>query len=55
MVTGRFTRNAHAAGLRVDVWTIDVPAVMGKMLDIGVDGVITDRPDLLTEVLASRP
>jgi len=28
---------------------------MGKMLDIGVDGVITDRPDLLTEVLASRP
>ena len=55
VVTGRFTRNAHAAGLRVDVWTIDVPAVMGKMLDIGVDGVITDRPDLLTEVLASRP
>ena len=54
-MTRRFTRNAHAAGLRVDVWTIDQPAVMRKMLDNGVDGVITDRPDLLTEVLASRP
>ena len=54
VVTRRFTRNAHAAGLRVDVWTIDKPAVMRHMLDIGVDGVITDRPDLLTEVLAAR-
>ena len=54
VVTRRFTRNAHAAGLRVDVWTIDNPAVMRHLLKIGVDGVITDRPDLLTEVLTSR-
>jgi glycerophosphoryl diester phosphodiesterase len=55
VVTRRFTREAHAAGLRVDVWTIDEPAEMHEMLDAGVDGVMTDRPDLLAEVLASRP
>jgi glycerophosphoryl diester phosphodiesterase len=55
VVTRRFTEEAHAAGLRVDVWTIDEPDEMRELLDAGVDGVMTDRPDRLTEVLASRP
>lgn len=54
VVTRRFTDEAHEAGLRVDVWTIDEPDEMREMLDAGVDGVMTDRPDRLTEVLASR-
>ena len=54
VVTERFTDEAHAAGLRVDVWTIDEPDEMREMLDAGVDGIMTDRPDRLTDVLASR-
>jgi glycerophosphoryl diester phosphodiesterase len=54
VVTERFTQEAHDGGLRVDVWTIDEPDEMREVLDAGVDGVMTDRPDLLAEVLASR-
>ncbi|HYJ68553.1 MAG TPA: glycerophosphodiester phosphodiesterase [Nocardioidaceae bacterium] len=54
VVTTRFTEEAHEGGLRVDVWTIDEPDEMREMLDAGVDGVMTDRPDLLAKVLASR-
>jgi len=42
---------AHARGLWVDAWTIDDPAEMQMLIEIGVDGIITDRPDLLMEVL----
>jgi glycerophosphoryl diester phosphodiesterase len=54
LVTRRFTQEAHEEGLRVDVWTIDEPDEMREVLDAGVDGVMTDRPDRLAEVLASR-
>jgi len=54
VVTKRFTDEAHETGLRVDVWTIDEPDEMREMLDAGVDGIMTDRPDRLTDVLASR-
>ena len=54
VVTRRFTEEAHEAGLRVDVWTIDEPDEMREMLAAGVDGIMTDRPDRLTDVLASR-
>lgn len=47
-------RRAHDAGVRVLVWTVNEPTVMHRLLDCGVDGVITDRPDLLREVLISR-
>jgi glycerophosphoryl diester phosphodiesterase len=45
---------AHDAGIKVIVWTVNEPASMHRLLDCGVDGVITDRPDLLREVLISR-
>jgi glycerophosphoryl diester phosphodiesterase len=45
---------AHNAGLRMIVWTVNDQTTMHRLLDHGVDGVITDRPDLLREVLISR-
>lgn len=47
-------REAQALGLRVLTWTVNDPAVMDRMLDLGVDGLITDRPDLAQQVLQRR-
>lgn len=47
-------REAHALGLKVLAWTVNDPSVMRRMLDLGVDGLVTDRPDLAIEVLRSR-
>lgn len=44
----------HAAGVEVHIWTINDPAVMNRLLDAGVDGIVTDRADLALEVLAHR-
>lgn len=55
VVTPGFVRRAHALGKQVHVWTIDDPAAMRELLDLGVDGIVTDRPDLALEVLATRP
>ncbi len=50
----RFVRRAHAAGKHVHSWTIDDPAEMIELLDRGVDGLMTDRTDILKDVLVAR-
>lgn len=54
IVTRRFVRNAHAADKQVHVWTIDDPAEMNRLIDLGVDGLMTDRTDILKSVLIER-
>ncbi len=46
VVSPRFVRAVHRAGLFVHVWTVDTAADARRLLDVGVDGIITDRPDL---------
>lgn len=45
---------AHALGLRVIPWTVNTAADMERLLELGVDGITTDRPDVLRELLAQR-
>ena len=45
---------AHQRGLEVHAWTVDQAADMAALLDLGVDGLITDRPDVLRDVLRAR-
>jgi glycerophosphoryl diester phosphodiesterase len=54
VLTPRFVRGAQANNVAVHPWTIDDPADMARFLDMGVDGIITDRPDLMIELLRSR-
>ena len=54
LVTPRFVRAAHAAGIGVQVWTINDAPEMHHLLDMGVDGLMTDRPALLRSVLEAR-
>jgi glycerophosphoryl diester phosphodiesterase len=51
IVTPGFIRAAHRQGLRVDIWTIDSEADMRRLLGYGVDGIMTDRPDVLAKLL----
>jgi glycerophosphoryl diester phosphodiesterase len=50
----RVVRTAHRRGLAVHVWTVDEPAEMTAALELGVDGIMTDRPAVLRRVLAGR-
>jgi glycerophosphoryl diester phosphodiesterase len=54
-VTAGFVRAAHRAGLPVHVWTVNRESTMRDLLELGVDGIISDRPRLLRDVLAARP
>jgi len=44
----------HAAGNRVNVWTVNEESVMMKLLSMGVDGLITDKPDIAKKVIGLR-
>jgi glycerophosphoryl diester phosphodiesterase len=54
LVTARTLAAAHTTGMQVHVWTIDEPDEMRGLLDLGVDGLMTDRPAVLKEVLVER-
>lgn len=54
VMTPRFLRRAHRAGKFVHVWTVDEPAEMHRLADLGVDGIMTDRTDVLKDVLQAR-
>ncbi|GLI28929.1 glycerophosphoryl diester phosphodiesterase [Agromyces rhizosphaerae] len=54
IVTPRFVRRVHEAGAEVHVWTVNEPADMHRLLDLGVDGIVTDRADLAVAVLRER-
>ncbi len=54
ILTPGFVDAAHAQGLPVHAWTVDEPAEMIRLLDLGVDGIMTDRPENLRSVLSSR-
>ncbi|HIQ06783.1 MAG TPA: glycerophosphodiester phosphodiesterase [Anaerolineae bacterium] len=51
VVTKRFVESAHHHRIAVHVWTVDDPADMRRLLELGVDGLITNRPDLARQVL----
>ncbi len=54
LVTPEIVSAAHRMGIEVHVWTVNEPAEMAAMLDLGVDGIITDYPARLRSVLAER-
>ena len=54
VVTPDFVDRAHELGKHVHVWTVDAPEEMHRLLDLGVDAIMTDRIDLLREVFIAR-
>jgi glycerophosphoryl diester phosphodiesterase len=51
VVSPRFVADAHAAGLGVQVWTVDTEAAARRLLSWGVDALITDRPDVIVPIV----
>lgn len=54
IITREFVEAAHSRNLLVHPWTINDEQEMRRLLDLGVDGIITDRPDLLIELLRKQ-
>ncbi len=54
IVTQSFVQGAHDANLQVHVWTIDDPAEMHQLIDLGVDGIMTDEVTTLRDVIQAR-
>ncbi|MDL4822015.1 glycerophosphodiester phosphodiesterase [Actinomadura opuntiae] len=53
-VTEAFLSEAHRLGLKVHAWTVNDPAAMNRLLDLGIDGIMTDDLVALRHVMASR-
>ncbi|MCK1756617.1 glycerophosphodiester phosphodiesterase [Bradyrhizobium sp. 137] len=53
-VTGALISEARGLGLRVVVWTVNKPDDMARMIELGVDGIISDRPDLLRQIAGEK-
>jgi glycerophosphoryl diester phosphodiesterase len=51
IMTERFIRESHAKNIRVEPWTVNDPELMQQYIEWDIDGIITDRPDLMVEVL----
>jgi glycerophosphoryl diester phosphodiesterase len=54
VVTARFVARAHQLGVPVHVWTINDRPEMERLLDLGVDGIMTDETELLRDVFSER-
>ncbi len=54
VTTTRMIDRLHAVGVEIHVWTVNDPRRMHELLDLGIDGIVTDRVDLALEVVASR-
>ncbi len=54
VVTSSFVRRAHDRGLQVHVWTVNERPTMESLLDLGVDGIVTDHPTVLRDLLIDR-
>jgi glycerophosphoryl diester phosphodiesterase len=54
MARSGLIRRAHRAGKKVFVWTVNDPVSMSRMMSLGVDGIITDEPDLARRVMQQR-
>jgi glycerophosphoryl diester phosphodiesterase len=54
VVNARFVANAHRAGVPVHVWTINERSEIERLLDLGVDGIMTDETELLRDVMIDR-
>ena len=53
-IDAKLVEAIHASGAQLHTWTVNESADMDRLLDLGVDGIVTDRPDLLNEVLRRR-
>ena len=55
VITEDFVKNAHRKNLQIHVWTINNPADMQRLINLGVDGIMTDYPDRLLNLLGRAP
>ncbi len=54
VLTPALVRAVHRAGKRVQIWTVDDSETMERLIELGVDGIFTDRIDVLKDVLVSH-